>query len=412
MSRRLAQSSDLSETLGLIIDTLRDTLDAERASVFQYDAARNQLFATKAHGLPSDLRLPATAGIVGQAATSRQIINIPDAYADARFNPAVDRATGFRTRGLLTIPLIDFENHLAGVAQVLNKRHGAAGAFSKDDEELAEYLAGQAAAVLKRAALLEARREKERLQLDMQAARVIQRASWRQSLPEFPGFDIAGASTPADETGGDAFDVIDLRPFGGAAEGFVLLADATGHGVQAALPVAQVLAMSRMAARLGTPLEAIGRNMNAQLCGDLPTGRFVTAFLGELLAAEGTLRYISFGQGPILHLTASGPRPPEAECLGANAMPMGIDDVVEGLTVETIRFEPGDVVALLSDGFFEAKSPAETQMGHERVIEAVRSTMDASAAQIMAAVRAATAVHAAGVAADDDQTALIIKRVS
>ena len=59
VARSLASSSDLSEVLGLIIDALRDTLHAERASVFQYDAEAHELFATRAHGLPSSLRLPA-----------------------------------------------------------------------------------------------------------------------------------------------------------------------------------------------------------------------------------------------------------------------------------------------------------------------------------------------------------------
>ena len=137
VSRRLASTSDLGDVLGVIIDALRDLLGAERASVFQYDAKAHELFATKAHGLPTDLRLPADRGIIGEAARTRQIINIPDAYADLRFNRAVDVSTGYRTRCLLTIPLIDFEGHLAGVAQVLNKSPDRGGTF---DVRLARQL--------------------------------------------------------------------------------------------------------------------------------------------------------------------------------------------------------------------------------------------------------------------------------
>src|SRR5262245_55475074 len=103
---RLAASSDLSEILRLIIDSIRDGLSAQRASVFQYDAAADDLFASSAHGVDRSLRFSAAQGLAGEAVRTRQIINVPDCYADPRFNPEIDRQTGFRTRNMLTIPLV------------------------------------------------------------------------------------------------------------------------------------------------------------------------------------------------------------------------------------------------------------------------------------------------------------------
>ena len=96
VARSLASSNDLGQVLALIINALRDLLHAERASVFQYDAATHELIATKAHGLAKDLRLSADLGIIGEAAKIKAIVDIPDAYADPRFNQAVDKATGER----------------------------------------------------------------------------------------------------------------------------------------------------------------------------------------------------------------------------------------------------------------------------------------------------------------------------
>ena len=117
VSRRLAESGDLDSILQQVIDALRDLLGAERATVFEYDAVADELFTTVAHGIarphdpldaldgkpaqPPTIRIPSSRGIAGAAATQRQIVNIPDAYADPRFNRAVDLQTGFRTRNIL-----------------------------------------------------------------------------------------------------------------------------------------------------------------------------------------------------------------------------------------------------------------------------------------------------------------------
>lgn len=410
---RLASSSDLSEVLALIIDVLRDSLHAERASVFQYDPLRHELFATQAHGLSRDLRLPADLGIIGEAARTRVIINIPDAYADPRFNREVDRSTGFRTRCLLTIPLVDFQDRLIGVAQVLNKSESEGGRFTRDDELMAQYLASQAAVALKRAALLEDQRKKEKLERDIEAARAIQLAGLPDCIAEFPGYEIAGHTQPADETGGDAYDVIDLRAAcdKSTADALVFLADATGHGIGPALSVTQVLAMMRMASRLGSRVEEIAYHVNRQLCQDLPTGRFVTAFMGQLDTKRHTMHYVSAGQGPLLFLRAGRPQTFEETSLSPTEMPFGIEDELKFSPVDPMVFEPGDVFLLLSDGYYEAQSEAGAMYGLDRVAEVVRGCMNCSATDILNEVRSSVVRHLGAHAAADDQTGVVVKRV-
>ncbi|MFM9958967.1 MAG: PP2C family protein-serine/threonine phosphatase [Phycisphaerales bacterium] len=419
VSRRLASTSDLGEVLGVIIDALRDLLGADRASVFQYDAKRHELFATKAHGLPSDLRLPADKGIIGEAARTRQIVNIPDAYADARFNRAVDTSTGYRTRCLLTIPLIDFEGRLAGVAQVLNKHPDQGGVFDADDEMIAMHLADQAAAALNRSVLLEERRQKEKYAAALQGARAIQLATLPASLPEIPGYDIAGHSFPADETGGDAYDVILRKPSvcivgdqpirtSGA---LLFMADATGHGIGPALSVTQVLAMLRIACRMDAEVDHAAFEINAQLCNDLPAGRFVTAFLGNLDAGRHELTYVSAGQAPLMFMRADANAPDALFETHANAMPFGIDPNFCFDYVPEFRFEPGDVFVLLSDGYYEAFAPSGAMFGTGGVAKVVRANIHRSSAEILDEIRAEVVRFTHGQPAVDDQTALIVKRV-
>jgi sigma-B regulation protein RsbU (phosphoserine phosphatase) len=420
-ARRLSASSDLTEILGVILDAMRDTLGAERATVFEYDAKRHELFSTVAHGLagpagtdtgaaPAEpglaIRMPADAGLAGECAQRRRVVNIPDAYADPRFNAEIDRGTGFRTRSILAVPLLDLDGELIGVAEVLNRRDGA---FDARDEQISTSLASLAATAIKRGRLLEDRLVKEKLERDLELARIIQQSTFPRHLPRLDGFDLDAWSEPAEATGGDAVDAMDIGPAGGGA--LLLLADATGHGIGPALAATEVRSMLRMAARLvgaeGKPLLPIAREINRQLAEDLPGGRFVTAWLGWLDAATGILTSFSAGQAPILHYRAGENR---FDVLDSDAGPLGIFGDLEIDSARSIRLEPGDVFAVISDGVWEADGPGGDQFGCERVQEAIAASRHRSAPEISAALRAAVSRFARGCPARDDRSAIIVRR--
>jgi phosphoserine phosphatase len=404
---KLAASSDLGPLLALIIDSMRDCLAAERATVFQYDEAAKELFISHAHGV-SGMRFPITKGIAGEAARTRQIINVHDAWEDPRFNPEFDKKSGFRTRGMLTIPLISFDGHLQGVAQVLNKNPSLGPYFDHTDDYIARILAGQAAIGIRRARLMDAEIRKNKIEGDLAVARSIQQASIPKELPRVPGYDIAARMSPAEETGGDTFDAIDLQPFTGKPGLMFMMGDATGHGIGPALSVAQARAMVRMGVRLGTDIDRIAANVNAQLCEDLPPGRFITACLGRLDPEAHEIRYVAPGQAPLLVVRADGTH----EERSANAMPMGIDPDLFPDDVTPIRLGPGDVFLLLSDGFLEAMNHKGDQFGMERTLTAIRAAFDGGALEILESVNTAVLAFAAGRPFGDDQTAVIIKRQS
>lgn len=422
---RLASSRDLDEVLGLVIDSMRDCLGADRATVFQYDPETHELFATRAHGVDRSLRFGADLGIAGEAARLKRIINVPDCYADTRFNKEIDRQTGYTTRCLLAVPLVSFDGGLEGVAQVLNKTNGAAGggaAFDAFDETIARALASQAAVAMRRARLLEAERRKNKMEADLNVAREMQLATFPAALPLIRGYDLAASNRQADETGGDTFDVVGLEGGSGA---LLLMADATGHGIGPALAATQVQAMLRMAARLGAPVEQAVTHLNALVCEALPVGRFVTAFVGTLTAGDpgdaaggaDQITYVSAGQAPILVVRRDGTH----EVRGATILPLGVDPWLEPPRPETVRLGPGDVFLLLSDGYYEYADDSGRQCGVERIVEAVRRAMEGwgggegAAEAVIASIDAALAEH--GARGDgtvrppqDDQTALVVVR--
>jgi phosphoserine phosphatase len=428
VSKALGASADLIEILSLIIDAMRDTLEAERATVFEFDKAHNELFTTVAHGLsaardsdshtnvdstPTEIRIPISSGLAGECATTRRIINVPDAYADRRFNQAIDRQTGYRTRSILTIPLIGHDGELVGVAQVLNRRGGP---FRHEDENIAEALAAHAAIAMRRGRLIEDRMVREKLERDLQLARTIQQSSFPNHLPLMDVFDLAAWNRPADQTGGDVYDVIAHRSNEDGWQmlgtepverAVLLMADATGHGVGPALSVTQLRSMLRMAVRLGADLRQIARHANRQLSDDLPNGRFITAWMGLLDARSSTLTSFSAGQAPLIRYRA---QQDEFDVSEADTVPLGVLPVLDPEIAEPMRFMPGDIFAVISDGVFEARGPGDELYGIDRALACLRAHHTQVSGDIIEALREDVQLFCAGQPPDDDQTAIIVRR--
>ncbi|MDO9280320.1 MAG: GAF domain-containing protein, partial [Pseudomonadota bacterium] len=196
VSRQLAAPMDLKSLLNLVIEAGREVLGAERGAVLLYDARERELYSKVATG-HEDIRVTIDSGIAGACARSRKTINVQDVDADPRFNPQVDRATGFRTRCLVAVPLIGLDEELVGVMQLLNP---ARGYFDAGDENIAEVLASHAAVALQRERLLAERLVRLKMERDLEAARVIQEGVLPRHLPVLTGYDISGFSRPAEQT--------------------------------------------------------------------------------------------------------------------------------------------------------------------------------------------------------------------
>jgi adenylate cyclase len=126
-------------------------LNAERSTLFLHDEKTNELWSEVGQGLESlQIRLPSHVGIAGAVFKSSKTINIPYAYADLRFNPAFDKKTGFFTRSILCVPVVNKQGKTIGVTQVLNK-HG--GPFSQEDEARLRAFTAQVSIALENAKL-------------------------------------------------------------------------------------------------------------------------------------------------------------------------------------------------------------------------------------------------------------------
>jgi signal transduction histidine kinase/putative methionine-R-sulfoxide reductase with GAF domain len=157
VSRALSQTEDLDALLALIMAKVTELMEADRSTLYLLTEDGHQLWSKVSQGSERiEIRLDLGEGIAGWVAKTREIVNIPDAYADQRFQPAVDHKSGYRTRSILSVPMLGTPG-LVGVLQVLNKQDGP---FTHADEELLIALASQAAVAIEHARLYHFLREK------------------------------------------------------------------------------------------------------------------------------------------------------------------------------------------------------------------------------------------------------------
>ena len=394
----LAAPFDLMTMLGEVVNAAKQVLHADRGSVWLFEPASDELVLLVATGI-APVRVRSGAGLVGACAHERRIINVPDCYADPRFDPTVDRATGYRTRCMLTLPLVDHKDALVGVMQVLNKDGGV---FDADDETLATALAAQCAVALQRVRMTEAVIEGEKMRQALEMARVVQMSTLPSEMPAVPGYEVCGLFEPAELTGGDTYDLAAID------QGLlVVLGDATGHGIAPALSVTQMQAMLRMAFRLGADLDTAYLQINNRLAETLADDRFVTAFIGLLDPAANRLRFHSGGQGPIFHFQAA-----TGSCVRykPTSFPLGAMPLAAARPPVTLEMAPGDILVLLSDGFYERTNAAGEQFGEARVEALVAAHRGGRVTALMDAIVGAVRDFGGGAAQEDDMTAVLVRR--
>lgn len=157
VSRALMREHNLADLLRLIAEETSRVMAAERSSIYLVDADRGQLYTLVAQELEiREIRMPIGRGLSGHVAQTGETLNITDAYQDPRFDPAWDLRTGFRTRTVLSAPLLAQTGEIIGVLQVLNKHDGR---FTAYDERLLGAFAAEAAAAVENAQLHEENRK-------------------------------------------------------------------------------------------------------------------------------------------------------------------------------------------------------------------------------------------------------------
>ena len=275
--------------------------------------------------------------------------------------------------------------------------------YSPDDRRLLESLAAQVAPAVKVGQLVREQeaevRARERIEQELEVARLIQQNFLPKELPRLDGWQVAAYYRPARTVGGDFYDFIDL-PNGRIG---LVVGDVTDKGVPAAMVMAATRSVLRAAAqRLLEPGDVLAR-VNDTLCDEIPPNMFVTCLYGVLDPGTGLLRYANAGHN--LPIVGSGG---EVSELRATGMPLGLLPGM-GYEEKEATIAVGSSVLLYSDGLTEAHDPAREMFGTPRVRErlAAGAVADALISDLLADLDRFTGAEAEQ---EDDITLVALAR--
>ncbi|MGB2822305.1 MAG: PP2C family protein-serine/threonine phosphatase, partial [Phycisphaerae bacterium] len=226
---------------------------------------------------------------------------------------------------------------------------------------------------------IDADREKQRIQRELELASRIQRRLLPQQGLSMPGFDAAGWSRPADQAGGDTYDLFPLPN----EQWMITLADASGHGIGPALIISETRAMLRaFGTRCDNAVDVL-HEARRLLTVDLSEGHFVTCFLGLLDTPGGARSYASAGQGPIIFYDRQAD---EFHTEDATHLPLPLVSPLEADSPPALRrrqFRSGDLLVLASDGFWEALDAKGRQFGIQRLLDVLHRARRLGAREII-----------------------------
>jgi len=244
----------------------------------------------------------------------------------------------------------------------------------------------------------------ERLNGELESARFVQQSLLPRETPGLGDYDLAGWNKPADQTGGDYYGWRQL------ADGrtVFMLADVTGHGIGSALMAAACHAYTQASIAQDSGLDAIVTRINGLLCADLPSGKLITFVAGVLDHRAGSVDLLSAGHAPLLFYSAAEDR---VQSFEAHGVPFGIIRTLAYGPAQKISLAPGDMLVLITDGFFEWTNAQGEDFGFERLNAAIRAARDLSAADVISALHAAVTDFVGGTAQQDDLTAVVLKRL-
>ncbi|HQN90363.1 MAG TPA: SpoIIE family protein phosphatase, partial [Methanoregulaceae archaeon] len=245
--------------------------------------------------------------------------------------------------------------------------------------------------------------EKERIEKELEIAKVIQQSFLPETAPRLPGMELEGFNLPAAEVGGDFYDFIALDD----EQWGLVIADVSGKGVPAAL----FMALSRTLVRASTshyhdPAESI-REANLNIFLDSKTSMFVTLFYAVLDASRKVLTYVNAGHNPPM-LFSSGTS--GVTLLEAQGIALGVIDTID-LESVTVPLHPGDVVVLYTDGVTEATNDRDEEYGVTRLSDIVMASRDLPAREIITTI-VEDVIRFTGARPQFDDITLMILKVS
>jgi sigma-B regulation protein RsbU (phosphoserine phosphatase) len=402
VSEVMTTNIKLDDLLSLILNKLITTINAERGTLYLVDEERGELWSRvllEDVGPLSEIRLKIGDGIAGYVAGTGETLNIPDAYADSRFNQYFDQVTGYRTRSILTAPMFNPQQKIIGVVQLLNKKDGP---FTFRDERLLAAMAAQAAISIENARLYEQEIQQQLIKRELETAHSIQASFLPDTIPQYDGWDIGALWCPVRNVAGDFYDFYQL------ADGrlAVVIADVSGKGIPAALFMALSVTVLRFGMTLNLPPDEVTRRANDMILSEQRSRMFATTFVSYIALNTGDMLFSSGGHNPALLYRAETQR---CEYATASGVAVGIFREAQ-FVPGTAHLEIGDILVLYTDGITEVINDDEDEFGEERLEALVIHHAALPAQELAELILEEVTAYAGEQNLFDDATLVVLKR--
>jgi phosphoserine phosphatase RsbU/P len=395
VSREMSSILDVEELLRRAGEQVKRVIDYQILSIMLYDEEqkvfRHRLDVKHGQRVQGKLRVAASEGIVGAAATLKEPVLVPDVTVDPRYllvNP--------ETRSELAVPML----HKGKILGVLDLESPQLNAFTQDHVQTLSILAANLAVSLENARLYEqVARDEARLERDLQAAKRIQGALIRPVPTEDFGLDMAARYISAREVCGDLYEFLRYGP----QQLGIALADVSGKGTAAALYGAVAIGIMRSLSPQKLQPSEMLKQMN-QLVGERKIeGRFMTACFATWQKGRQKLRVANAGQSqPLLYKDG---RCGKVELTG---FPLGI---FEDVTYDEwgVTLEPGNIVVFHSDGIAETSNSEGQFFGTERLRKLIESHHELTATELSDLILREVDWFAQSAPLSDDRTLVVLK---
>jgi len=371
LGRGLASTIDVDELARMLLLTLSG----------RYAVRRHALFTWKA-GQPPIQRVKGLEEL--------------DAAALQREASALEGPT--LRDGLLLLPLrasAETQGIVVLGPRALNLPYGEA------DLEFAQGLMAQAAVAFENAWHFRDTLYRQQIEQELTLAATIQKDLFPKHLPDLASTFMAARNRQARQVGGDYFDVLSAGP----EVSLLCVADISGKGIAASLLMANLQATLRALLSAAPSIRELARKTSDLLYASTPAAKYATAFFMKYRPESGACEYVNGGHNEGIVLRASG----DVELLNATGMPVGL---LPNRTYEAgaLQLDPGDLLALYTDGVTEADNLEEEEFGLERTIECLKAHREEEPETILDRLFEAIDGFAGGAPQHDDITALVLKR--
>lgn len=401
ITKTISRSMDLDEVINLVMDTLGSLIPYSAAGIYLIEDDEKgespYIFKSKTirgYNISFELvepRLKMGEGFIGYVAQTGKPIICGDVSQDLRYFPAREQ-----TRSEMVAPIISNDK----VIGVFDLESNELDSYNEDDLSVLTMLASHVAIIIEKVQLYDQVVEKKRIQAQLEVARQVQLELLPDHDPKLKGFDISAYVFPTEEVSGDYYDWVKIFD----DQIGVIIADAAGKGIPAALLVAFLRASLRSGVQTGYAPHIAMSKVNNLLWDSVESHQFVTALYGILDATNKTFVYSNAGHNPPLLIKADR----SYKFVDYGDLPLGMFRAMR-YHQHFVRLEKGQVLVLYTDGITEAATTEGEEFGRERLAKMVLEGINLSSKEMIDFIRKGVQDFTDRKFLDDDGTLFIIK---